>query len=302
MDNLRNLAQLTSVYTASKLIAHIDDIKIMQGRTLALLNKDKILPNLSDYEFKVFSQWGEDGIIQRLTNLVEIKNKTFIEFGVEDFTESNCRFLLMKDDWKGFVIDGSDSNINKIKSSYYYWRHDLNAFKSFVTRENINDILARSEFDSDLGLLSIDIDGVDYFVLEAIDYYKPRILVLEYNPFFGPHRKITVPYRPDFVRTKAHYSNIYFGASLSAMTSLAQKKGYALVCTGTTGANAFFVRNDLLSDQLKAKSATELYPSFNCRESRDEQGNLTCLPFSKAMSLIKGLPVFNVETSALEFF
>ena len=113
--------------TISTINERFDEVKINQGIILSSLNESKATSNLKEYEFKVFSQWGEDGIIQHLTKSIEIKNKTFIEFGVEDFFESNCRFLLMKDDWKGFVIDGSKSNIQRLKNSYF-------------SPEDINDI------------------------------------------------------------------------------------------------------------------------------------------------------------------
>src|SRR4051794_15368256 len=90
---------------------NLEEIKINQGVILSHINNGKTSRDLKDYEFKVFSQWGEDGIIQHLVDSIAIKNKTFIEFGVEDFYESNCRFLLMKDNWRGFVIDGSTANI-----------------------------------------------------------------------------------------------------------------------------------------------------------------------------------------------
>jgi hypothetical protein len=89
----------------------LDDIKMNQGLILSLMQQEQRSKKLQDYEFKVFSQWGEDGIIQQLTKTLEIKNKTFIEFGVETFFEANCRFLMMKDNWTGFVIDGSSKNI-----------------------------------------------------------------------------------------------------------------------------------------------------------------------------------------------
>jgi hypothetical protein len=187
-----------------------DEVKISQGTILSQLNNRAAHQSLNSYEFKVFSQWGEDGILQHLTQLIPIKNKTFIEFGVEDFFESNCRFLLMKDDWKGFVIDGSESNIARLKASYFFWKHDLNAKTAFVTKDTIDRLLQESGFEQDLGILSIDVDGVDYFVFDSIVSYKPRILILEFNSVFGPERKITVPYRADFYRTKAHYSNLYY--------------------------------------------------------------------------------------------
>lgn len=286
--------------TINSINLKFDEVKINQGVILAALNRQKVSRDLREYEFKVFSQWGEDGIIQHLTSSIEIKNKTFIEFGVEDFFESNCRFLLMKDDWKGLVIDGSEANIKRLQSSYFFWKHHLIAKRAFVTKDNIDNLLVKSGFDEDLGILSVDIDGVDYFVLESIASYKPRILIVEYNPVFGPDRKISVPYKADFFRTETHYSNLYFGASLAAMTHLAEKKGYALVGVGSMGGNAFFVREDLLNDRVQRQTIKDVFKYSNFRESRDETGVLTYLTGEDRLEAIKGLPVVNVETGVLE--
>src|ERR1700722_18223181 len=101
----------------------LEQVKLNQGKLLSRANLSLNSTSLQDYEFKVFSQWGEDGIIQKLISSVEIKSKTFIEFGVEDFTESNCRFLMTNNNWSGFIIDGSTANITKVKASHFYWAH-----------------------------------------------------------------------------------------------------------------------------------------------------------------------------------
>ncbi len=281
---------------------HFDEIKINQGIMLSNINNSKSSKNLKDYEFKVFSQWGEDGIIQHLVQSIEIKNKTFIEFGIEDFSESNCRFLMMKNNWQGFVIDGSETNIQKLKNAYFYWKYHLEATDRFITKDNIEDILATSGFDEDLGILSVDLDGNDFFILEAITKFKPRILICEYNAVFGMNRKITTPYKSDFRRTVAHYSNLYFGASLAAMTYLADKKGYALVGTNSHGVNAFYVRKDLLNDKLEVLSVKTAYTPSHFRESRDENGTLTHITGNKRIDVIKGLPVYDVEKQVMESF
>jgi len=278
----------------------LEELKINQGLILSLMQREQRSKNLQDYEFKVFSQWGEDGIIQHLTRALEIKNKTFIEFGVESFFEANCRFLMMKDNWSGFVIDGSSKNIKRLKSSYFYWRYDINAVEAFVTKENINELLLKSAFDEDIGILSIDIDGNDYHVLEAIDTFKPRILICEYNAVFGATRKISIPYDPAFNRTRGHFSNLYWGASLSALTQLAGRKGYSLIGTNSAGSNAFYVRNDLLTERVEVLSAPEIFISSKIRESRNLDGVLTYVGGSDRLKLIQGLPVVNVETGKSE--
>jgi len=278
----------------------LDEIKINQGLILSALNETRNSTNLADYEFKVFSQWGEDGIIQYLSKTIELRHKTFIEFGVESFMEANCRFLLMKDNWSGYVIDGSPSNIAKLKSSYFYWKYHIDAVDAFVTKDNIDDLLTRSGFDADLGILSIDIDGNDYFILEAINAVRPRILICEYNAVFGATRKISVPYDPDFCRARKHYSKLYFGASLPAITFIANKKGYSLVGTNSSGCNAFFVRDDLLNGKLPTLTAEQAYLTSKIRQSTNQQGNLSYLAGEDRLKEIRGLAVVNVETGAIE--
>jgi hypothetical protein len=205
----------------------------------------------------------------------------------------------MKDNWSGYVIDASASNIAILKNSYFYWKHYIDAVDAFITKDNINDLLAKSGFDEDLGILSIDIDGNDYFILEAINTVRPRILICEYNAVFGA-RKISVPYEPDFSRTRKHYSNLYWGASLSAMTLLANRKGYSLVGTNSSGCNAFFVRDDLLNEKVKVLTAEQAFLPSKIRQSRDKQGNLSCLAGDDRLNAIRGLCVVNVETEAAE--
>jgi hypothetical protein len=272
----------------------MDLLKINQGLILTKMNKNLDARSIQDYEFKIFSQWGEDGIIQKLVDIIKIENKTFIEFGVEDFNESNCRFLMMKDNWSGFVIDGSLKNIQKIKKSYYYWAYELSAHHAFITAENINDLLNISGFDYDLGLMSIDIDGVDYYVFDAIKFYKPRILILEYNSVFGLDRAITVPYDKEFNRSEFHTSNLFFGASLPAMINLASEKGYTFLGVNSSGNNGFFLRNDqvLYAERILDKSVG-IATKSKFRESRSSLGDLTYLNGDQRLSAISGMTVFN---------
>ena len=202
-----------------------------QGRILSEMNAAKPVAGLNACEFKVFSQFGEDGIIQRLVRHVPVVNKTFIEFGVENFAESNCRFLMMNDNWRGFVMDGSAKRVAAIRRLPEVWKFDLSAKAAFVTRENVNELLATARFDPDLGILSIDVDGNDYWILEAITAVRPRLLVVEYNALFGAKRNITVPYDAAFEKHRAHYSGLYFGASLGALASVTTRLGYSLVAT-----------------------------------------------------------------------
>jgi len=275
-------------------------VLLNQGKILEELYSIKKAENLSEYEWGVFSQWGEDGIIQFLIREVEIQNKTFIEFGVEDFSESNCRYLLISSDWQGFVIDGSDENIRQLQNSYFYWRHDLQSMAAFVDKENINELLKKSDFNRDLGILSVDIDGNDYHILKAINVFEPRIIISEFNPYFGTERAVSVPYDPKFCRTEKHYSNLYFGASIRAIEFVLNEKGYTLIGTGMTGSNAYFVRNDLITERLSLFAKNSINFNGFCRESRDKDGNLSFLRAEDRLYEIKGLPVLDVLTGLEE--
>ena len=218
---------LSAVPRLLNLDRRIDEIKINQGLLLSQLQRDATREHLWEYEFKVFSQWGEDGIIQHLVNHLKVANRTFIEFGVEDFFESNCRFLMMKDQWRGFVIDGSEENLERMRASDFYWRYQLQGRCAFITRDNVAALLDESGFDKEVGILSVDVDGVDWFLLNALEAWRAAIIIVEYNGMFGSKHPVTVPYDASFQRTRAHHSNIYYGASLMAFDSLLQSRGYA---------------------------------------------------------------------------
>ncbi len=249
-------------------------------------------------EFRVFSQWGEDGIIQYLVQHVHIERPVFVEFGVENYVESNTRFLLQNNQWSGLVLDGSKENIAYIKRDPIYWATNLKAECAFVTIDNINELLRCNGISGDIGLLSVDIDGNDYWVWQAIDAISPRIVVCEYSSQFGPEAEVTTPYDPAFVRGQAHYSHVYYGASISALNELAMRKGYSLVAGNRVGNNVFFVRNDVLGD-LTVKTPKEIYRRAQFREFHDELGALTYDDFETRLAKIGDLPLHDVRTGKI---
>lgn len=248
-----------------------------------------------DFEFRVYSQWGEDGLIQHLVSEVPVARRVFVEFGVEDYQEANTRFLLVNDGWSGLVMDASEENVRRIRQDALFWQYNLKARHAFVTRENIDGVLAEEGLAGDIGLLSIDIDGNDYWVWEAITGVSPAIVVIEYNARFGPERAVTVPYDANFMREKAHYSMIYYGASLRALWLLGRHKGYALAGCNAAGNNAFFVRKDLLPGSLPERAPEEAFVPSQFREARDEHGDLAYLDSSQEEALLRGLPLVELE-------
>lgn len=279
----------------SQLMSEMDQIKETLGRIELRQLENKEFKSLQEAEFKVFSQWGEDGIIQYLIKKVPIKNRFFVEFGVENYKEANTRFLVANNNWKGLVIDGDKSNIEAIKNSRLYWSDTFSAVESFVTKENINDLLEENGASGEIGILSIDIDGNDYWVWEAINVVQPAIVTVEYNHRFGPHKAVTVPYDENFVRSKAHYSHIYFGASLKALCYLANRKGYAFVGCNSKGVNAFFVRRDILPASIKELTPEKGFVEGQHREARKESGKLSYLSLGEEKKILEKLPVVDVS-------
>lgn len=271
-----------------------DSLRFSLGQLLTRNQVPGEIKDLRQAEFKVFSQWGEDGIIQFLTKVVPIAQRSFVEIGVENYWESNTRFLLMHDHWAGVIIDASDTHARFLQQSGLRWRYNIEAMTAFVTRENIDELLTSGGIPEDLGLLSLDIDGMDYWVLEAIKAASARILIVEYNSRFGCTRPVTVPYKAVFNRTAAHYSNCYYGASLAAFYEYARKHGYAFVGANTAGTNAFFVRRDVLPPALRALTLEEGFVASQTRESRAPDGSLTCLSTTAERELIKDLPVVDI--------
>ena len=165
-----------------------------------------------------------------------------------------------------------------------------------ITRENINSLIESHGLSGEIGLLSVDIDGVDYFVWEAITVVQPAIVIVEYNARFGPERAVTVPYDAAFQRRAAHHSNIYYGASLAALVGLGKRKGYAFVGANSAGNNAFFVRRDLLPTGLRERTAQEGFVDCKFREARDENGRLAFLDPAQESAILAQLPLVEVES------
>jgi len=270
----------------------------------SLLSKQQWLlhsSNFNDYEFKIFSQWGDDGLIQYLIKHIKIENENFIEFGVEDYSESTTRFLMMNNYWKGFVMDASERNMVKLRNQNWYWKYSLKNKAAFITRENINELLADTGFKN-IGLLHIDIDGNDAHILAELNLKElnPAIIIMEYNAIFGKERAISVPYDKNFCRTEKHYSNLYFGASLAGLTYIADKKGYGLIGCTLAGNNAYYVRKDLLTEKIQQKSVDEVFMPNKFRESRNKDYSLSYLDEDEQRKIIKGLDVLNIITDNIE--
>ena len=296
---------IKSLYSKIKKIIGIDKSyneiqKLAIGKLLLKRNKLKKIEKIEDIEFKIFSQSGDDGIIQFLIDKLEIdyEHQNFIEFGVEDYSEANTKFLLLNNNWSGLILDSSNENIENIKKKNFFWKFELEAIKCFIMKENINSIITNSNMNKKkIGILSIDIDGNDYWVWKEINVIDPLIVIVEYNSTFGFEKKISIPYKQDFERSKAHHSNLYWGASIEALKFLAKQKGYKFLTTNSAGNNAYFIKENIF-DKMKLDLKKNTYQS-KFRESRDESGKKTFINYNQRLSIIGHLEVEDVETNKL---
>jgi hypothetical protein len=274
------------------------DLLTLHGRIASMTVRTmRPIESLQQVEFRVFSQFGEDGIIDWLVETAAIPPhlQTFVEFGVERYREANTRFLLQNRNWKGLILDSDSGLSEELQQDSIFWQHDLTVKTAFINRENINELLTQAGYSGELGLLSIDIDGNDYWVWESLNAARPVICICEFNAVFGDVHAVSIPYDPNFLRSRAHSSHLYFGASIKAMCSLAAKKGYSFVGTTSAGNDAFFVRDDYaprVMSALKNKVAC----CSRTRESRDQAGRLSYVGGRQRLELIAGLPVVQVDT------
>lgn len=211
---------------------------------------------LNKYEFQAFSQFGEDGILQEIFRRIGTTNRYFVEFGVEDGSETNSTYLLHQG-WSGTWIDGGAENKAAIERQFsgLISQNKLRILQRFITAENIESLFEEAGVPGTFDLLSVDIDRNDYHVWKAITRYQPRVVVLEYNAIFRPGVEFVVKYDP----AAAWDGSSNFGASLDSYTRLAEEKGYKLVGCTFSGVNAFFVRADLAGQHFEGPFTVERF-------------------------------------------
>lgn len=225
---------------------------LLQLEIRRLVEEKRPLPPLADFGFKAFSQTDEDGILLALFAIVGAPEKTCVEICAGDGVECNSANLILHHAWHGLLVDGDPQNVARGQA---YYRASPHTYiyppvfaHAWVTRSNVNELITGNGFSGDVGLLSIDMDGVDYWIWEAITAITPRVVVLEYQDVLGPDRSVTVPYADDFNGYRMGSTNgmpHFSGASLRAFVNLGRKKGYRLVAINCSGYNAFFLREDL---------------------------------------------------------
>lgn len=222
--------------------------------TLALEKRLNDPKYLESYGYKVYSQNDEDGIIQEILHRIGVEWRTFVEFGVDKGIESNCHSLLLQG-WRGLWIEGNRDAVEQIlrRFSPAIASGQLTVKNTFITRDNIDGVLADYAEQDGIDLLSIDIDGNDWHIWNAITTILPRIVVIEYNGKLAPEIDWKMAYNEDHCWDRSDRCN----ASLTALEKLGRSKGYQLVGTNISGINAFFVRKDLAKDRFALPATAE---------------------------------------------
>lgn len=190
-----------------------------------------------------YAQNFEDGIIHAIFAKIKTTNKFFVEFGAENGIQCNSRYLSKHKGWKGLLMDGGHKNSS------------INLQKEFITKENIEELFEKYSVPKEFDLLSIDIDGNDYWVWQAITHYSPRVVIIEYNACHPWNTSKTIPYDAEFIWDKTDY----YGATLQAMVKLGAEKGYTLVATDSHGVNAFFVQDAIAKHYFQPTDPQKLY-------------------------------------------
>ena len=226
--------------------------------------KEGDLPKLEETGFRVFSQFEEDGKLLFIFSLLGMSCKTFVEIGSDDGVNSNSANLYFNFGWQGLFVDGNPKSISRGRKFFRKYPHPWFYKPTFicakVTRENVNQLIEDAGIKGEVGLLSVDIDGNDYWVWDAINVISPQVVIIETHNEFGMN-DIVVPYDPEYFYPGKH--PVYHGASPVAMNKLARRKGYRLVGANELGFNFIFVRNDLLIQELPEVSVESvlMHPS-----------------------------------------
>jgi len=215
-------------------------------------------------EFQVYSQNGEDGLILHIFDQIGITDGRFIEFGIGDGKQCNTANLSLNFNWSGLLLEGDPSQVDRARK--YYTTNGCQSDKVkieqlFITKDNINQKFIDAGFTGTIDLLSIDIDGNDYWIWECIEVVSPRVIILEYNASLGGQQSVTIPYDNSFAKYDHHPDGWYHGASVSALEKLGKSKGYVLVGCDSSGVNMFFVKETEMKGSLQVISAKESFYS-----------------------------------------
>jgi hypothetical protein len=284
------------------LLSYFSELRLQSGQAAILASRglSRSFRDLWDAEVRVYSQWGEDGILDYLFESLRISKPRMLELGAGNFNECNSRFAAEFRNASVYAVDAREDLITNMQALSLSWKNTVYAFKDWITPSTAKFHLNQAfNLLGGVDVISLDIDGNDYWICKDLELSNISILVVEYNPLFGSLNRITVPRKDNFNRTVAHYSNLYFGASLAAWIDLFEQKGFVFVGSNRVGNNAFFIpknRAGEISIPLPAWEKRTDFTDWRVRESRDENGKFSYLSVADALELISDLPLIDVST------
>ncbi|MDC3071917.1 hypothetical protein OA046_02860, partial [Candidatus Pelagibacter sp.] len=280
-----------------KIIHCVGNVQITLNR-----NRYNDVEDLTETEVKIFSQNGEDGIIDYLISRLKVDKKNFVEIGVGDYRESNTRFLYNSYHPKGLIVDYITDMEKKVKKHVNFWKGDLRIINKQIDSKNIQDVLHMG-CNYEIDLFSIDIDSIDYWIIDKLKNNISKIFVAEYNPVFGSELEVSVPNISGFDRSKYHYSHLCYGMSLKALIKLMDKKGYYFIGSNLQKINAFFISKEFKKEDffknIKIKSLDQ-YTDSNIRDSRDDKNNLNYLSGDLKFKEIENCEVVDLKDDKRE--
>ncbi len=283
--------------------SNADNFKFEIGQAAVLASRaaSDTFKNLWDAEVKIYSQWGEDGILNFLVSSMGISKPRILEVGVGNFLECNSRFLAEYLNASVVAVDGRTDLNASINGMDLKWKTHIKGIETWVTPSNIKELISESnEFLGGIDIFSLDVDGNDYWIIEQADLRNIRIVVVEYNPLFGSSLAVTVPRDDTFDRTIKHESWLYWGASLLAFEGILKNKGFDFVGTNRVGNNAFFVSSsDIDLIQFRPDPRDLKFYDWRVRESRDSTRELNFLSGNERKSIIGKMPLVDLSTGNL---
>ena len=258
------------------------------------------MKDLWDAEFRVFSQFGEDGIVDLLLDELQISKPRIMEIGAGDFSECNSRFALHKRNCSAYLVDMREDLQRGLQESEIRWKASVAVEIAKIDEKNIKDIESRaSKFLKYIDVISLDIDGIDFWIAQHINWNGIKIAIVEYNPVFGAKLSVSIPKDTFSSRFEHHYSGLVYGASLLAWIEFFASKDMRFVGTNRAGNNAFFVPSSLAGNlpfRLPDISQLDAYMDWQIRDSRNQDQTLSSLSLEQARNLISGVELIDTQT------
>jgi hypothetical protein len=281
-QRIKTFLSNTIVDSAQKNESQISQLQLVNQYSLmkGLLKPEK-MPKLKDVGFRVHSQFEEDGLLLYIFSVIGTVNKKVLEICAGDGIECMATNLIINHGWNALLFEGDINNVEKGRiffgSHASTWLHPPVFKNAWITSDNINDLLVESNFTGIIDLLSLDIDGNDYYIMEAIEVARPRVIICETNNVIPGDISATIPYKEDFDRM-TDLDPDFISVSLLAMKNLLNKKGYRLIGAHKYGFNVLFMLNEV---------GEEFFPEVSIESILDNE--YTTLRM-KAWDRIKGLP------------